>query len=170
MGFILLGLVVVTVYIICAAIVAEMVYFIWWAMGSPQISQHNHKQLTYSPGRLFNGYGKWLVEKYNSWESGEDERLFEKAVELTMDQHPNPSSNGFAIAAQKKFIDLDENERRVNPYKAFGGCIVCFSPHLSNLLLLPILLSLHFGLYPLPVWMWFLCFFFWWAVVLNFIH
>ena len=169
-GYILLALVSVSLYVIAAAIVAEMVYFIWWAAGSPQVSPQNPKQLTYSPGRLLDVYGRWLVGKYNKWESGEDERLFDKAMKLAGEDHPNPSSNGFAVEAQKIFIDLDENKRSINPYKAFGGCIICFSPHLSNFLLLPILLSLHFGMHPLPIWIWFLSYFFWWAVVLNFIH
>lgn len=168
--YILLALTSISIYVIAAAIVAEMVYFIWWAMGSPQPSSHNPKQLSNRKGLLLSWYGRWLVERYNSFESREDERLFNKAASLAARDTPNTASNGYAEKLQIYFGELDEVDRKINPYKALGGCIICFAPHLANLLLLPILLSLHFGLYPLPLWVWFLAYFFWWAIVLNFIH
>jgi len=131
---------------------------IWhWAAGSPHPSPLDSKKLEYSRGRILSYYGRWLKKRFNAWEEKWDDKI--KHIVL------NEGFEFGSIEYIQRFDEVDENKRPPNPYKALGGCLVCFSFYPTYLILTITLCTVHTTLTPLPILVWVLGYILFWGLV-----
>lgn len=144
--------------IILLAVATAKTIKIWhWAMGSPSPNPQDTKKLSYARGRILSSYGRWLKNKYNNWESKWDSKIKEACI-----------SEGYIVGSMDyigRFDELDEATRPPNPFKALGGCLVCFSFYPTYLILTISLLIVHTTILPLPLLVWVLGYILFWGLV-----
>lgn len=144
--------------IILLAVSTAKTVKVWhWVIGSPTPTPHDNKTLSYIRGRILSGYGRWLKRNYDNWEKKWDAKI----KELCM-------SEGYELGSMEyiqRFEQLDEAKRPPNPFKALGGCLICFSFYPTYIILTISLVIAHTTITPLPVLIWVLGYILFWGLV-----
>ena len=146
------------VFIILLSVCTAKTVKIWhWVIGSPSPNPQDPKTLNYQRGRIMSWVGRWLKVKYDTWESKWDSKVKQIVLE-----------EGFDFGCMEyiqRFEEIDEFKRPPNPYKALGGCLICFSFYPTYLILTLTLTIIQTTLIPLPLLVWVLGYILFWGLV-----
>jgi hypothetical protein len=144
--------------LIIAAMIAAMIRFLHYCIGSPSIDTETGNPVTHK-GRIFSIYGRFISSRYILFENKEDartrsnfnawqqKRIIEHEREM---ESASPLEQHNLIEQLQKDIEKTkadfESRRKPNPWMAAGMCPICFGTWVS--LVLWLFVPIMFGIEP----------------------
>jgi hypothetical protein len=152
MEFVLITFYSIMIVIAFTWATSKMIFWLWWMMGSPA---SDGVIATCARGRIFSKIGQKICDRYNRFEVKESQRL----------QELMEGVNG---NAQKMSEIIDS--KKINPYKAFGVCVICFGTHFSYITSIVLLILFHTSIQSLQWYVFLLVFAYYWVLTLAFLQ
>ncbi len=145
--------------LIIAAMIAAMIRFLHYCIGSPSVDAETGNPATHS-GRIFSIYGRFICSRYILFENRQNARIranFDEWKQIRVRQHErdmddaSPLEQHNLIEQLKKDLETEseriESSRKPNPWMAAGLCPICFGTWVSLLfwLFVPIMFAINPG-------------------------